>query len=113
MASKIATILSLMFVVIFFLFASDMMCMQYLYSDLDSKAISIGYLIAQRRIINNEFKNYVESRYEIVFTYDGPEAPNYGSLVEYKVSKTFSPIIISSTDMEINVKRSTVVGYYD
>lgn len=113
MASKIGTILSLMFVVIFFLFASDMMTMQYLYSDLDSTALTIGYQIAKRRIINNQFKEYVESNYNISFTYSGPESPEYGSIVEYQVSKTFKPVIISTSEMIINVNRSTVVGYYD
>ena len=43
MSSKIGTILSMLFVVLFFLFGTDLLCLQYTYSELDSKGISIAY----------------------------------------------------------------------
>lgn len=112
MASKIASILSLSFVVLFFLFASDLMCLQYLYSSLDSTAVTIGYLMAKNKVIDDYFKTQVETNYQIEFIYDGPIKPAYGEVVDYKITKIFKPIIISATPMNINVRRSTVIGYY-
>ena len=48
MSSKIGTILSLIFVSIFFIFGIDLLTIQVAYANLDSKAISISYLISKR-----------------------------------------------------------------
>ena len=45
MSSKLGLILSMMFVIMFFLFGVDLICIQYVYSDLDAKSISISSVI--------------------------------------------------------------------
>ena len=112
MASKIGTILSMIFVLMLFLFASDFMCLQYIYSDLDSKALTISYQIAQNQVIDSSFIKNIENNYNVIFTYSGPSNPSYGEIVDFKISKSFKPIILSSNKMMINVNRTAVVGYY-
>lgn len=113
MASKIGTILSMIFVIFLFLFASDMMCLQFLYSDLDSKALSVSYLIAKNQKIDSSFISSIEQKYDIKFSYSGPAVPKYGEIVDFKISKTFDPIIISTTEMTVDVKRTAIIGFYD
>lgn len=112
MASKIGTILSMIFVLLLFLFASDFMCLQYLYSDLDSKALSVSYQIAQNQIIDSAFIKNIEKTYNVIFTYSGPSNPSYGEIVDFKISKSFKPIILSTSEMMVNVNRTAVIGYY-
>lgn len=112
MGSKIATILSLIFVVTLFLFASDMMCLQYLYSDLDSTAVTIGYLISKQKLIDDNFVERISDDYKVIFKYTGPEVLKYGEVVQFQVSKEFNPVIISGSTMMVDVVRTTVVGYY-
>ena len=81
-------------------------------SDLDSTAITIGYLMAQNKVIDSSFKNDIENQFNVSLIYEGPVYPSYGQIVDFKISKSFDPIIISNEEMIINVKRSTVIGYY-
>ena len=40
MSYKVSFILSMIFVAFFMLFGGDMICLQYVYSDLDAKSVS-------------------------------------------------------------------------
>ena len=63
MSSKLGTILSSIFIVIAFLLGCDLMSIQFIYSDLDSKSINISYLISKNAtFFDDEFTNYIESK---------------------------------------------------
>ena len=66
MSSKIGTILSMLFVVMFFLFGTDLLCLQYCYSSLDSKGITISYYISKNGRIDNDFISYLSNKYGIL-----------------------------------------------
>lgn len=112
MSSKIGVLLSLVFVAMFTLLGCDMMSIQYVYSDLDAKAVMIGYHISKNGYVNDELIEAMESRYQVHFEYTNPESPMYGDVFDFVISEYYQPIIISKNKMTIRVKRSAVIGYY-
>ena len=112
MSSKVGVLLSMIFVVLFFLLGIDLITLQFQYSDLDSKGITIGYHISKATDINSEYLSYLEDKYNVTIGIDMSQSMSYGDVVEFIVSKEFDPIIISSSVMNLKVKRSTVLGYY-
>ena len=60
MSSKIGLILSMIFVAMFFVFGIDLICIQFIYSDLDAKSITISYLISQNGGLSSDLINEIE-----------------------------------------------------
>lgn len=112
MSYKMGLLLSLTFVIQLFVFACDMISIQFIHSNLDAKAVTIGYLIAERGLIDDSFISSIESRYNITFACESNCTPRFGDVLEYKISMTYDPLIISGETMTIYIKRSTVIGYY-
>ena len=84
MSSKLSLIISMLFFALFFFLCIDIMTIQFYYSDLDSKSISISYDISRKGDIDET----------------------------YIVVREYKPIIISPNPIEIKVKRTTMIGYY-
>lgn len=112
MSYKISFILSMVFVAMFFLFAGDMICLQYIYSDLDAKSVNISYLISKHGSLDKPFLSYIEDRYNIDFVSADNYSPLYGDEVTYVIAKDYHPLIMSNKDMKVSLKRTTVIGYY-
>jgi len=112
MSYKISLILSFIFVIIFFLFGMDLLSVQYIYTDLDSKATNISYLISKKGDLEENFIKSIEANYQISFECLKNCTPKFGDLLEFKISKPYNPIIISKETINVSVKRSTVIGYY-
>lgn len=112
MSYKISFILSLVFVAMFFLFAGDMISLQFLYSDLDAKSITISYLISEHGQLDDTFINSIENKYQIDFVSADNYHPLFGDEVTYVIAKTYKPLIMGKEDMTVSVQRTTVIGYY-
>jgi hypothetical protein len=112
MSYKIGLILSLVFLINFFVFAIDIMSLQAVYSALDSKAVTIGYLLSQEGAINEDIIKVIEEKYNITFTCEDNCVARYGDVVTYTVATTYQPIIISKDEMSIKVRRAAVMGYF-
>ena len=112
MSSKIGLILSMIFVALFFLFGIDMITLQFSYSDLDSKGVTIGYHISKASELDNDYLSFLEDKYQVSISMDMSQPMSFGDVVEFIVIKKFDPIIISSTTMDLKVKRSAVRGFY-
>ena len=112
MSYKLGMILSMLFVVAFLLIGGDMICLSYAYSDLDSKSITIGYLIAKSGRVDEEFLSTIEENYQIKFLTISPSNPNYGDVVDFVIYQNYDPLILSNDVMTIKAARTTVVGYY-
>lgn len=112
MSYKMGLILSLTFVIQLFVFACDMISIQLIHSNLDAKAVTIGYLIANRGNLDDLFIADIENRYNITFACESNCTPRFGDVVEYTISTIYDPLIISNDPMIVCVRRSTVVGYY-
>lgn len=112
MSYKISFILSMVFVVMYFMFAGDMISLQFIYSDLDAKSVTISYLISENGTIDDNFIHYVEEKYEVDFVSVDNENPLFGDEVTYVIAKTYKPLMMSKEVMTVSIKRTTVIGYY-
>ena len=113
MSYKIGFILSMVFVITFFLFASDMVSIQFIYTDLDAKSVTISQLISIRGNIDNNFISYLEDKYQIDFVSADNYSPLFGDEVTYVIAKEYKPIIMGEKVMNIAISRTTVIGYYN
>ena len=112
MSSKIGTILSMLFVVMFFLFGTDLLSLQYLYSELDSNGISIAYQISKYSRIDSDFISYLANKYTVSISLDASQSMNYGDVVVFTISDKFDPLIIASKEMDVSISREAIIGYY-
>ena len=112
MSSKIGVILSMIFVALFFFLSVDVICLQFSYSDLDSKGITICYYISKECRVDTEFINYLNNKYNVSITNLSQTSIIYGDVVEFDISKKYTPLIMSNKDFNLVIKRSAVIGYY-
>ncbi len=89
-----------------------MLCLSSAYSDLDSTAISIGYIISKRAITEDFFLRSLESKYNVTFESVMPKKPQIGDTVEFVIYRMYDPLIMSSHEFKITARRTTVLGYY-
>ena len=89
-----------------------MLCLSSAYSDLDSTAISIGYIIAKRATTNPLLLQYLEEQYNVTFQSINPKNPQIGETVEFVIYRYYDPLILTSGDFKITARRTTVLGYY-
>lgn len=113
MAYKIGFLLSLIFIVELFMLAGDLIAMQSIYTNLDAVSVTAGQIISVKGGITQEVIDLVERETQGTITAVGDSSPMFGSSFEYKITKYFDPSILSNKHMEIAVKRSVVIGYYN
>ncbi len=113
MSYKISFILSMVFVAMFFLFSGDMISLQFLYSDLDAKSVTISYLISDHGMLDGDFISYIESKYNVDFVSADNYYPLFGDEVTYVLAKDYKPLIMSKENMRVSIQRTTVIGYYN
>lgn len=112
MSSKIGTILSIVFVTIFFIFGLDMISIQFIYSELDAKASSISYYISKTGYLDEDVIKELSRTYQVAFTCLNNCSPAFGDVVDFLIQVKHRPIIISQYEMTLSVRRTTVIGYY-
>ena len=112
MAYKLGMIISMLFLATLFVFTGDLISIQIIYTNLDAVSVVAGNLISIRGGIDQEIVNlvYEQSGGSIVAL--GDETPMLGAIYEYKISRDFTPWVMSNNPMEISVTRSVVIGYY-
>ena len=113
MSSKVGLILSFIFVSLFFSLGIDMMSLQIIYSDLDSKGIAISYRISNHGTLDDPFIQSIESQFKVKFTCLSNCSPMFGDVVTYAISKEYKPIIIKKETMTVSIERNAVIGYYN
>ncbi len=113
MSYKISFILSMVFVCMFFLFSGDMISLQFIYSDLDAKSVTISYLISDHGSLDDNFISYIEDKYSVEFVSADNYSPLFGDEVTYVIAKLYKPLIMSQDVMVVSIKRTTVIGYYN
>ena len=112
MSYKLGMLISMIFVIAFLLLGGDMMYMSMSYSELDSKSITIGYLIAKKGSINSTFLQEIEDQYKIKFETISPSNPNYGDVVDFVIYQNYYPLIVSKDPIALKASRTTIIGYY-
>jgi len=111
MASKLGTILSLLFVSLTLAILGDLGAIQIIHSDLDALALTVGYQISSNGLITESLKGFVnkDGKTTLVSLTQGPVA--LGGTIEFALSRVYHPLIVRKEDMAITVKRSAVIGY--
>ena len=112
MSYNLGMIISMVFVVAFVLLGGDMYCLSSAYSALDNTSITVGYLIAKSGRVDNEYLSSLETKYKITFEDIDPQSPSPGDPVDFTIYRMYTPLVISTNQIKIVAKRSTVVGYY-
>ena len=112
MSYKVSFILSMVFIVMFFLLAGDMMSLQYIYADLDAKSVNISYLISKHGSLDEPFINYIENKYHVDFVTADNYSPLYGDEVTYVICQIYHPLIMSNEDIKVSLQRTAIIGYY-
>ena len=113
MASKVGFILSLLLVVELFVLAGDIFSAQIIYTNLDAVSITAGNIISTKGEITDDLKNYVRNETGGEISAVGNEAPMFGSVYTFKISKEFNPMNRFTRKTEIVVTRNVVIGYYN
>ena len=111
MSSKLGLVLSMIFVTMFFAFGLDLICIQFIYNDLDAKSVAISYKISQYGTVNEMLKQNIEETFEVEFNCVSNCSPMFGDTVTYVIAKEYKPMIINKDTMTISVKRNAVIGY--
>ena len=112
MASKISTILSLFFVMTFFLFSSDIINIQYQYSALDAVSININALLANTAGEFASVKSFLSKNYPKVAYQTETDVIALGEPFTYRLTLEYNPLFMNSGDvMSISIKRSVVIGH--
>ena len=113
MGSNIGTILSFLFVINVFLFGSDLINVQLLYSNLDAVAMTAGHLIVEMCGITAEVVEFVEAEANATIYCVNNCTPRFGDTYIYVVTTSYEPITMSDEPIEISIRRSVVIGYYN
>lgn len=117
MSAKLGTIFSLIFIFIAFLFGTDLVMMQYIYTDLDSLSINASYLISKNGYITDVIKENFAINYGVkIYPFESndlnqsyKEGEEYG----YVLEKAYSPIILSSGELNLKINRYTIINFYN
>lgn len=112
MSYKISLLLSSIFIVLFFAFGIDLLSIQFVYTDLDSKSGAISYLISKHGLIDDAFVNSIEEKYNVEFTCIDNCAPAFGDVVTYTLSESINTLVTSKEPLNIVIKRTAVIGYF-
>jgi hypothetical protein len=117
MSHILSTIFSLFFIFIAFLFGTDLVVMQYLYTDLDSISIQANYLIAKNGYLTDEIKDSFTSKYNAtIYPIESNslmQSYEEGFIYGYILEKDYSPIAISKSTINLKIKRFAVINIYN
>ena len=112
MSYKISLILSMIFVSLFFFFAADVISIQFAYSSLDSKSITISHLISKEDTLTENFKHNIEEQFLVTFQVLNEKEPYFGDVVDFVISTEYKSLVISDKPITLSIERTTVMGYY-
>lgn len=112
MGSKLAFLLSLVFVIQVLLMGGDIFSAQLIHSEIDALAMTAAMRIAKEGGISDGLSDYVHS-FNAEIDCLSACSPSFGETLTFRIYRTYQPIVIADQPIEISVKRSTVIGYYN
>lgn len=113
MGSKLGTILSLIFAVFVFIFATDLITLQANYSNLESIANSVGLLISESGgAAIFQINSIIRDNPGVEITYDNAVFQD-GDFKQFILTKEFKGVIIFNEAININVKRTVLIGQFE
>lgn len=113
MGSKLGTILSLFFFALALFMGTDFLRIQFLHSELDAFSLSIGDQIAFTGKITDSMREMAKDRYNATINQLTSGTPRVGDFLEYEVSASYTPVVISNRVMTVTITRMVLIGYMD
>lgn len=113
MGYKVGFLLSLILIVQLFILGGDMFAAQAVYTTLDAVSVTAGDIISTKGSITTEVINLVYSQTGGTIEAVGDDAPLFGSVFTFKISKVYEPLSTFLGSEEVSVVRSVVIGYYN
>ena len=113
MGTNIATILSFLFITLFFILGVDLISVQVVFTDLDRIGVTFSYVIAKEGSINSTVIDNYCNKYNVRFTCLDNCTPKFGDIVEFNLVKSYKPILLSTDVLDITITRTTVIGFYN
>ena len=112
MSSKVGLLLSLIFFTLFFLLSIDVICIQYHYSDLDSQSVIIAVEMSRLSSYTDEAIAPIEEKHHVNIESISNRNPEFGDVIDFTITRSYHPLIVSNDEIIIKVNRSVVIGYY-
>ena len=113
MSYKIGLLLSTVFLMSVFLLGADLCLLNASYQQLDAVAMVAVQKIEMEGRVSQETINYVKSEgATFSYWYDSIFAPSIGDMLTFEVKKTYSPLVLQKSEMNLRVRRSCIVGFY-
>ena len=113
MGSNIATLLSFVFVALFFILGVDLLSVQVIFTDLDRIGVTFSYVITKEGTVNAKIIDDYCELYNVSFTCLDNCTPKFGDVVEFLLSKPYQPILISKEVINVSITRTAVIGFYN
>lgn len=113
MGYKVGFLLSLLLVAELFILAGDIFSAQIIYTNLDAVSLTAGNIISTKGCITKDVVDMVYEQTGGTIYAVGDEAPLFGSVYTFKITKEFKPMSKFNSETEISVVRSVVIGYYN
>lgn len=117
MSAKLGTILGIFFIMMTFLLGTDLVMIQFTYSNLDAISVQANYLISKRGFLSSEVQSEFLEKYGVIVKpfEENSEEKSYreGFTYGYVISKKYSPIIFSAQSVNISLKRYAVINIYN
>ena len=113
MSYKLGLVLSMVFVILFFLLGIDLITIQFAFGNLDAKSTSISYRISEHGTIDDAFIQEIEEYYKVDFECERNCTPLFGEMVEYTLISNVKTLVVGKGEMTIRISRSTMIGFYN
>jgi hypothetical protein len=109
---KTAFVLTLTFVVQILILCGDILGLQMVHSHLDAIGQTTSFRIAQTGRIDAAIEDWLLEQ-DIRLTCLSNCTPRFGDTLEFRLDKSYDPLIIAADTLTLSVVRSAVIGYYN
>ena len=111
MSYNIGLMLSLVYMISILLLGGDVYCLTSIRNNLDAIALTVSYRISLEGRLSDSTVSLVESEGAFIRDLTHYTPPIGGTLI-FEVYKEYEPLVIGKSAMEIVVRRTAVVGFY-
>ena len=111
MSSKLGLLLSTVFLMAVFLMGADLTLLNATFQQVDGIAMVVAHRISMDGGLQAATVEYVKSQ-GATFTAITEGAPAIGDTYTFAVERSYAPLILKKSPIEIRVTRSCVVGFY-
>lgn len=111
MGSKLGLILSMGIIFFAFLFGTDLVMIQYQYTDLDAMSTYISYRLSKVAKIDDSILNYCEEKNTTIVD-ENPNVSGYqkGDLFSYKLIRKYKPLVMGNDYFDLTISREAVIS---